>query len=680
MADLEDRYRQLPCQDVGSQPVTTARWFKVCVAIISGSCLILLSIMVVPVFDPTLHRTSAAVSSSLLSVPGRQLFDRSLVASPFQHVDDLDNTTLEKSGHLGILPRSSLTTLPRLPHPSLIPDGSGFQGDSTLARHMHMACQASTLESPYKAPIMEIDRRRNFAIISHPDAGKTTLTEKLLVYGGAIQSAGAVRSRANQRRATSDWMELEKQRGISITSTVLTFEYNQSRVNLLDTPGHQDFSEDTYRTLAAADNAVMVVDGAKGLEPQTRKLFEVARMRKLPTFTFVNKMDRPALSPFEIMDQIDNEFQLPCCPMVWPIGDGSDFKGVVDIATNEAILFKKGDRTKKKEVIRIPLDSKEAEEAIEDLYAQTLEDVEIVKEMTPPCDIEKVLTGEISPLFFGSAMNDFGVEVFLQKFLTLAQPPKANDAVDEAQIEPSHSEFSALIFKMQANLDPKHRDCMAFARICSGTFKKGMKVKTSRLGDRQLTLSQAQILFASDRDSVDIAYPGDVIGLNNPGLYAIGDTLFTGTKTIQYPGIPSFSPEMFVTIRTNDFGAYKSFNKGLQQLLDEGTVQMLQERNGAGDPILAAVGALQFEVVQARMQNEYKVATQLDKMPYTLARWVTDGWEALEAIEPIYSAYVVKDRWDRPVLLFKSEWTHKNFVNEHKDLAMTPWAFAPTTD
>eukprot|EP00747_Dinoflagellata_sp_TGD_P086773 gnl/TRDRNA2_/TRDRNA2_163413_c0_seq1.p1 gnl/TRDRNA2_/TRDRNA2_163413_c0~~gnl/TRDRNA2_/TRDRNA2_163413_c0_seq1.p1 ORF type:complete len:497 (+),score=85.56 gnl/TRDRNA2_/TRDRNA2_163413_c0_seq1:58-1491(+) len=474
---------------------------------------------------------------------------------------------------------------------------------------------------------------------------------------------------------------MEKERGISITSTVLTFEYENSRVNLLDTPGHQDFSEDTYRTLAAADNAVMVIDGAKGLEPQTRKLFEVARMRQLPTFTFVNKMDRPSLSPFQIIDEIEREFQLPCCPMVWPIGDGERFKGVVDMATKDVYLYKKGDRTKKKDIAQVPLESKEAEEFIDDdeLYMQILEDVEIVEEMTPPCDIKEVLSGSVSPLFFGSAMNDFGVEVFLKKFLTLAQPPKAND-VEDGLIEPSHSEFSALIFKLQSNVNPRHRDCMAFARICSGSYKKGMKVKSSRLGSRQLTLSQAQLLFASDRDSVDTAYPGDVIGLNNPGLYSIGDTLFTGSKTIEYPGIPSFSPELFKYIRATSPGQYKAFNKGLQQLLDEGTVQMLTARQDQGDttrPILAAVGELQFEVVQARLETEYSVQTELETLPYAVARWVTDGWEAVEAVEPLYTTFIAKDRWERPVLLFKSEMALNRLIDEHPDLSMTPWAFAP---
>jgi len=538
-------------------------------------------------------------------------------------------------------------------------------------------------ESPYMAPTEEIDRRRNFAIISHPDAGKTTLTEKMLLYGGAIQSAGAVRSRANQRKATSDWMELEKQRGISITSTVLTFEYLKNRINLLDTPGHQDFSEDTYRTLAAADNAVMVVDAAKGLEPQTRKLFEVARMRQLPTFTFVNKMDRPALSPFQIIDEIENEFKLPCCPMVWPIGDGDRFQGVVDLATNEVYLFQKGDRSKKADTVAtVNLESDEAAELIpEELYLQVLEDVEIVREMLPACDLEKVRNGELSPLFFGSAMNNFGVEIFLKKFLDLAQPPKATE-LREGVIEAQHPEFTALVFKLQANLNPKHRDCMAFARIVSGKFEKGMKVKNSRLKNRQLTLSQAQILFASDRDSVETAFPGDVIGLNNPGLFAIGDTIFTGNQAVRFPGIPSFSPEMFMYIRSAAPSQYKSFNKGMQQLLDEGTVQMLRARSdmGEGSPILAAVGQLQFDVVQSRLLNEYSAESTLEPLPYTIARWVTNGWEAVEKAEPLYNVFVAKDRWERPVLLFNNDWGLKNLMDKHPELELDPWAFAPDVE
>jgi len=550
-------------------------------------------------------------------------------------------------------------------------------------RRLLTAGSAETTERSFAAPKEEIGRRRNFAIISHPDAGKTTLTEKLLLYGGAIQSAGAVRSRANQRKATSDWMELEKERGISITSTVLTFEYDTNRINLLDTPGHQDFSEDTYRTLAAADNAVMVVDAAKGLEPQTRKLFEVARMRQLPTFTFVNKMDRPALSPFQIIDEIEREFNLPCCPIVWPIGDGDRFKGVVDLESNQVFLFKKGDRSGKADkVATVDLESPEAEELIgEELYLQTLEDVEIVREMTPPCDYEAILNGELSPLFFGSAMNNFGVEIFLQKFLTLAQPPKATE-LREGSLEASHGEFSALVFKLQANLNPKHRDCMAFARICSGKFEKGMKVKSSRLGGRQLTLSQAQMLFASDRDTVDTAYPGDVIGLNNPGLFAIGDTIYTGNQLIRFPGIPSFSPEMFMYIRSAAPSQYKGFNKGLQQLLDEGTVQMLRARNdeGGGAPILAAVGQLQFDVVQSRLENEYKAESTLEPLPYTVARWVTNGWEAVEKAEPLFNVFIAKDRWNRPVLLFNNDWGLNNLMDKHPELELAPWAFAPDVE
>eukprot|EP00746_Dinoflagellata_sp_MGD_P121109 gnl/MRDRNA2_/MRDRNA2_56388_c0_seq1.p1 gnl/MRDRNA2_/MRDRNA2_56388_c0~~gnl/MRDRNA2_/MRDRNA2_56388_c0_seq1.p1 ORF type:complete len:672 (-),score=103.48 gnl/MRDRNA2_/MRDRNA2_56388_c0_seq1:48-2063(-) len=595
-----------------------------------------------------------------------------------------DDTTLAKPGHLVV--SSSSGSLPFTRSSSLKPHPLSRAKATPSRPHMQVVRQQVSVENPYQAPEAEIDRRRNFAIISHPDAGKTTLTEKMLMYGGAIQSAGAVRARANQRAATSDWMEIEKQRGISITSSVLTFEYEGSRVNLLDTPGHQDFSEDTYRTLAAADNAVMVVDGAKGLEPQTRKLFEVARMRKLPIFTFVNKMDRPSLSPFQIIDEIEKEFELPCCPMVWPIGDGNRFQGVVDIATNDVYLFTKGDRLKKDvkriEGKKIPLDSPEAVDLIpSDLYEQVLEDVEIVREMTPPCNIDEVLNGDITPLFFGSAMNDFGIEVFLQKFLGLAQPPKANEVAD-GQIEANHAEFSALVFKLQANLNPKHRDCMAFARICSGTFKKGMKVKTSRLGGRQLTLSQAQLLFASERDTVDTAYPGDVIGLNNPGIFAIGDTLFTGSKSIRYPGIPSFSPEMFMYIKSASPGQKKAFDKGLQQLLDEGTMQLLRERSDPGNdaPIVAAVGQLQFDVVQTRLLNEYNVETKLEPLPYSVARWVTGGWDEVKSREPLYNTFIAKDRWDRPVLLFKSDWALNSLLEKHGDMCMTPWAFAPSDE
>ena len=560
-----------------------------------------------------------------------------------------------------------------------------------------ISIDSTNQEDSFKAPVAEIDRRRNFAIISHPDAGKTTLTEKLLLFGGAIQDAGAVKARADQRKATSDWMEIEKQRGISVTSTVLSFEYSLKtsnfHLNLLDTPGHQDFSEDTYRTLAAADNCVMLIDAAKGIEDRTRKLFEVCRMRKLPIFTFTNKMDRPSLTPFEIIDQLEKEFGLECCPMNWPIGDGESFQGVLDRASNKVHLFQRGDRRKKIAANVVDLNDPDLKEIIgESLHAKLLEDIEVLDMLIPEPNQEKIITGDQTPLFFGSAMTNFGVELFLQTFLKYAQRPAGREAVtsnesnDVSQIlvTPESEDFTGFVFKLQANLDPRHRDRMAFIRVCSGTFKKGMKVSHSRM-KKTINLSSAQSLFAQDRESITEAFPGDVIGIHNPGHFAIGDTIYTGGKRVAFPGIPSFSPEKFAYIRNPNPSTYKKFQKGLSELLDEGAVQMLRDRgdDGNGTPLLAAVGQLQFEVVEYRLKNEYTVDSIFEKLDYSIARWVNGGWDAIakaEADGKLFGVYIVKDRWDRPVLLFRNEWKERSLVTEADYLDLIPWSFPPLLD
>jgi len=560
-----------------------------------------------------------------------------------------------------------------------------------------ISIDSTNQEDSFKAPVAEIDRRRNFAIISHPDAGKTTLTEKLLLFGGAIQDAGAVKARADQRKATSDWMEIEKQRGISVTSTVLSFEYSlktsKFHLNLLDTPGHQDFSEDTYRTLAAADNCVMLIDAAKGIEDRTRKLFEVCRMRKLPIFTFTNKMDRPSLTPFEIIDQLEKEFGLECCPMNWPIGDGESFQGVLDRASNKVHLFQRGDRRKKIAANVVDLNDPDLKEIIgESLHAKLLEDIEVLDMLIPEPNQEKIITGDQTPLFFGSAMTNFGVELFLQTFLKYAQRPAGREAVtsnesnDVSQIlvTPESEDFTGFVFKLQANLDPRHRDRMAFIRVCSGTFKKGMKVSHSRM-KKTINLSSAQSLFAQDRESITEAFPGDVIGIHNPGHFAIGDTIYTGGKRVAFPGIPSFSPEKFAYIRNPNPSTYKKFQKGLSELLDEGAVQMLRDRgdDGNGTPLLAAVGQLQFEVVEYRLKNEYSVDSIFEKLDYSIARWVNGGWDAIakaEADGKLFGVYIVKDRWDRPVLLFRNEWKERSLVTEADYLDLIPWSFPPLLD
>lgn len=531
----------------------------------------------------------------------------------------------------------------------------------------------------------EVQRRRNMAIISHPDAGKSTLTEKLLLYGGAIQQAGSVRARRAERGVVSDSMAMEQERGISITSAVMTFEYSGKRINITDCPGHADFSEDTYRTLAAVDNAIMLIDAAKGLEPQTRKLFEICRMRRLPTFTFVNKLDRPAMNPFEICDQIEAEFNLPSYPVVWPIGDGDRFKGVYERATGKVHLFERGARGKKAEpVLVVALDDPSMAGMLgEELYNQLLEDVEILDAMGNEFDYDLVMSGELTPMFFGSAMSNFGVELFLQRFLELGRAPPAKEST-AGIVEPDREVFSGQIFKLQANMDPKHRDRLAFVRVFSGVFEKGMKVGNARLPGRSIALTRPQSLFAADRQTVETAYAGDVIGLNNPGVFAIGDTLYgEAGGRLSYPGIPSFSPELFAYLRNPNPSAYKNFRKGLAQLLDEGAVQLLRARTDPGneDPIVAAVGQLQFEVVQRRLRDEYRVESRLEPLGFSVARWVTgpgDAWDALDACGRLFNVFYAKDRWERPVLLFKNEWSLGNVVADHGDkLELAPWAFAP---
>jgi len=515
-----------------------------------------------------------------------------------------------------------------------------------------------------------VARRRNFAIISHPDAGKTTLTEKLLLYGGAIQQAGAVKAKGEQRKVTSDWMELEKQRGISITSTVLQFDYGSSTINLLDTPGHQDFSEDTYRTLAAADNAVMLEDAAKGLEPQTRKLFEVCRMRKIPIFTFINKMDRPGREPLELLDEIEQELGLACWPVNWPIGSGDRFRGVIDRRSRQVILFTRTERGRQATEKLLPVGSPELDDLVEaDLLAHALEELELLDGAGADLDLEQVHAGELSPVFFGSAMTNFGVRPFLDAFLGLAQPPTARIS-SEGPVDPLRPEFSGFVFKLQANMDPRHRDRIAFVRVCSGKFEKDMTVRHARSG-RSIRLSRPQKLFGQDREVVEDAYPGDVIGLNNPGMFAIGDTLYSGSR-VEYEGIPCFSPEIFAWLRNPNPSAFKSFRKGVNELREEGAVQVLYDTDQSKrDPILAAVGQLQLEVVQYRLEHEYGVKTRLEPLEFTVARWVSGGWPAVESVGRLFNCKTVRDAWGRPVLLFRNQWNLQQLQDDHAELELS---------
>jgi peptide chain release factor 3 len=537
------------------------------------------------------------------------------------------------------------------------------------------ALGASPAASPELAALAEaVARRRNFAIISHPDAGKTTLTEKLLLYGGAIQQAGAVKAKGEQRKVTSDWMELEKQRGISITSTVLQFDYSGSTINLLDTPGHQDFSEDTYRTLAAADNAVMLEDAAKGLEPQTRKLFEVCRMRQIPIFTFINKMDRPGREPLALLDEIEQELGLACWPVNWPIGSGDRFRGVIDRRSHEVILFERAERGRQSEEKRLSVAEARDAGAVEpELLEQALEELELLEGAGADLDLELVHAGELSPVFFGSAMTNFGVRPFLDAFLELAQKPVAR-ASSAGAIEPVAPGFSGFVFKLQANMDPRHRDRVAFVRVCSGKFEKDMAVQHARTG-RTIRLSRPQKLFGQDREVVDDAYPGDVIGLNNPGVFVIGDTLYVGPR-LEYEGIPCFSPEIFAWLRNPNPSAFKNFRKGVNELREEGAVQILYDTDESKrDPILAAVGQLQLEVVQYRLEHEYGVQTRLEPLGFAVARWVVGGWSELEKVGRIFNCKTVRDAWNRPVLLFKNDWNLNQLLEEHPELELS--AVAP---
>jgi peptide chain release factor 3 len=515
-----------------------------------------------------------------------------------------------------------------------------------------------------------VEQRRNFAIISHPDAGKTTLTEKLLLYGGAIHEAGAVKARRAQRHATSDWMAMEQQRGISITSTVLQFQYSDYYINLLDTPGHQDFSEDTYRTLAAADNAVMLEDAAKGLEPQTRKLFEVCRMRGLPIFTFFNKLDRPGRDPFELMDEIEQELDLQTYAVNWPIGMGDRFKGVFDRRLRQIHLFERSSHGSREAVDTIvDLGDPRIEDLLEqDLYYQLKEELELLDGVGSELDLELVHQGKMTPVFFGSAMTNFGVELFLDAFLDYALKPGARRST-QGEISPTNPEFSGFVFKLQANMDPKHRDRVAFIRVCSGKFEKDMVVSHARSG-KTVRLSHPQKLFGQGRESLDEAYPGDVIGLNNPGVFAIGDTIYSGQK-LEYEGIPSFSPELFAYLKNPNPSKFKQFQKGVTELREEGAVQIMYSVDEfRRDPILAAVGQLQFEVVQFRLQSEYGVEAAIELLPYSVARWVGGGWDALQKVGRLFNTVTVKDSWDRPVLLFRNQWNCQQVQGEHPELKL----------
>src|SRR5579884_768106 len=504
----------------------------------------------------------------------------------------------------------------------------------------------------------QVARRRTFAIISHPDAGKTTLTEKLLLYGGAIQTAGQVSARRAQRAATSDWMELEKQRGISITSTVLQFCYDGYTINLLDTPGHEDFGEDTYRTLLAADSAVMLIDAAKGVEPQTKKLFAICRQRGIPLFTFMNKMDRPSRDPLELLDELESVLGIGAFPMNWPLGSGDEFRGVYDRQSRDVHLFERSAHGAKRArehvadvddpLIRSLLD--------EQSYREFRDGLELLEGAGETFDPQAMLRGDVTPLFFGSAVTNFGVQIFLDTFVRMAPPPAARKSVLDGRVSPVRDAFSGFVFKIQANMDPRHRDRVAFVRVCSGKFERDMTVRNMRTG-KDVRLSRAMRLFASERESLEAAYAGDVVGLANPGAFAIGDTICEG-EPVRFEPIPAFAPEHFASVRSIDTGSYKSFGKGIAQLREEGAIQVFYPYGSMRtEPILAAVGALQFEVVKYRLESEYNVKTIFSGLPYTVVRRVVGDAEAIASAQLPSNAKLVEDWEGSALALFESEWS-----------------------
>ncbi len=484
--------------------------------------------------------------------------------------------------------------------------------------------------------IKEIQRRRTFAIISHPDAGKTTMTEKLLLYGGAIHEAGEVKAKKERRSARSDWMKLEQERGISVSTSVMQFDFEGLRINLLDTPGHADFSEDTYRTLAAVDSAMMILDHAKGVEAQTKKLYEVCRLRMTPIFTFINKLDREGRSPFDLMDEVEKVLNIQCNPISWPIGMGKGFRGIYHRLLKKIILFKdEGFATDEAEEIQFDsvTDSRLTELLGEEVHTQLVEDIELVDGTIGPLDRTAFLQGKVTPVMFGSGRTNFGVRAFLDLFCDIAPPPSAQ-LTETGIVEPIDPEFSGFVFKIQANIDKNHRDRICFLRICSGKFERGMYAKHARL-EKEIRLSHSAQFLARDRSLVEIAYAGDIVGLNDTsGSCNIGDTLFTGQRKIEFAGIPQFSPEHFARVDLADPVKRKQFNKGLAQLCEEGTVQMfIDPRVGDQDPVLGAVGQLQFEVLTFRMRDEYGVEVRLRPQPFKHARWIRSSDGSREKVD-----------------------------------------------
>ena len=519
----------------------------------------------------------------------------------------------------------------------------------------------------------EIEKRRTFAIISHPDAGKTTLTEKFLLYGGAINLAGSVKGKATARHAVSDWMEIEKERGISVTSSVLQFHYDGYCINILDTPGHQDFSEDTYRTLMAADSAVMVIDGSKGVEAQTRKLFKVCVMRHIPIFTFINKMDRDANDTFDLLDEIEKELGIATCPINWPIGSGKKFRGVFDRNTKKILTFSDTQKGTKEGVIEeIDINDPRADEVMDpEQKEQLMEEIELLDGASAEFSQEEVSKGQLTPVFFGSALTNFGVETFLEHFLKMTTSPLPRTA-DCGPVDPMSDDFSAFVFKIQANMNKAHRDRIAFMRICSGKFEAGMEANHVQ-GGKKIRLAQPQQMMAQERHIVEEAYAGDIIGVFDPGIFSIGDTICKSNQKFEFDGIPTFAPEHFARVRQMDTMKRKQFIKGISQIAQEGAIQIFQEFNtGMEEIIVGVVGVLQFEVLEYRLKNEYNVEIKLEQLPYEYIRWIENPEEIdVNRIVGTSDMKKIKDLKDNPLLIFVNSWSVNMVLERNEGLKLS---------
>ena len=493
----------------------------------------------------------------------------------------------------------------------------------------------------------QLQNRRTFAIISHPDAGKTTLTEQLLLHGGVIREAGTVKGRGSHKLASSDWMAIEQQRGISVTSSVLQFDYDGKRINILDTPGHEDFSEDTYRTLMAVDSVVMVVDAAKGIEPQTKKLFEIVAQRGIPVFTFFNKIDRDARPALDLVDELESILGIQAYPMNWPVGSGQILQGIDDLQNDQMVPFKNA--TAHPEVV-----------------TETMDEIELLRDAGNAFDQEAISRGKLTPVFFGSALVNFGVTEFLREYLTYAPAPSAMDTVDGQQVTPDKPQFTGFVFKIQANMDPRHRDRIAFVRIVSGEFSRGMDVTLQRNG-KKLKLSNVTQFMAEERENVQTAVPGDIIGVYDTGNFQIGDTIYAGKQAVQFPDLPTFTPELFNRVIAKDVMKQKSYHKGIEQLVQEGTIQLYKSWQGS-DYIIGAVGQLQFEVFQFRMENEYNVEIQFESIGSKVARWIAP--EQLDEKMASSRNLLVKDRYDQPVFLFENKFAMNWFHDKYPEVKL----------